>query len=266
VVNQQLKNEVKSYWNKASCGTEFIEKPKFTNEYFEAIEDFRYTIEPEIFSFAQFTRFNGKKILEVGVGAGTDFLQWNRSGAECHGIDLTEESVENVKKRLKQQGFSKYDVRVADAENLPYPNSCFDLVYSWGVIHHSPDTIKCLEEIIRVTKPGGRIKLMIYNRHSLFALYLYLKNALIRLKPFQKLSTVIYNHQESVGTKAFTQKEIRNILKKYSVDIVKISSPATSHDLLYYKSKFIRIIPYILACICGWNKCGWFMQIELIKN
>ena len=67
---EHLKQEVYNYWNKASCGTEFVKKEKFSKEYFEEIEQIRYLVEPEIFAFAQFTRFYGKKVLEVGVGAG----------------------------------------------------------------------------------------------------------------------------------------------------------------------------------------------------
>jgi len=85
---ENLKQEVYSYWNKASCGTEFVKQEKFTKEYFEEIEKIRYSLEPEIFSFAQFTRYHEKKILEVGVGAGTDFLQWVKAGTQAHGIDL----------------------------------------------------------------------------------------------------------------------------------------------------------------------------------
>mgnify|MGYP006288299867 CR=1 FL=1 len=94
---EKLKEEVKQHWNKASCGTEFINEEKFSKNYFDSIENFRYKIEPEIFSFAQFSRFHNKKVLEVGVGAGTDFLQWVRSGAIAYGIDLTNEAIENVK-------------------------------------------------------------------------------------------------------------------------------------------------------------------------
>lgn len=263
--NEVLKNCVKKYWNFASCGTEFIKKTKFSTEYFDAIQDFRYTIEPEIFSFAQFTRFHGKTVLEVGIGAGTDFLQWVKSGAVCYGIDLTEEAIANVSQLLAQQNLSAVEIKVADAEHIPYTENFFDLTYSWGVIHHSPDTIRCLDEIIRVTKPGGTIKLMVYNRRSLFAFYMYLRYALLKGKPFQSFSKVIYDHQESIGTKAYTRKELINILATKSVDIVSIKSPVTNHDLLYYKSKLIRFIPYILACICGWNSAGWFMQVELKK-
>lgn len=266
MINEKLKQSVKAYWNVASCGTEFINKPKFSSDYFESIQDFRYSIEPEIFAFAQFTRFHGKKVLEVGIGAGTDFSQWVKSGAECYGIDLTEEAVANVKCLLSQQGLNAVEVTVADAENIPYNDNTFDLTYSWGVIHHSPDTIKCLKEIIRVTKPCGKIKIMIYNRHSLFAFYLYFKNALLKGRPFQSFSSVIYKHQESIGTKAFSHKEIKNLLKTMPVSVIQIKSPVTSHDLLYYKSKIIRLIPYLLACICGWHCSGWFMQIELQKK
>jgi Methylase involved in ubiquinone/menaquinone biosynthesis len=212
-MQENLKEKVKSYWNVAACGTEFINKQKYSREYFESVQNFRYSIEPEIFSFAQFTRFHGKKVLEVGVGAGTDFLQWAKSGAECYGIDLTEESISHVTKVLEYHNLKAADIRVGDAENIPYQDNFFDLTYSWGVIHHSPDTVKALQELIRVTKPGGKIKCMVYNRHSLFALYMYMRYALLKGKPFQSFAKVLYNHQESPGTKAYTFSEIKKFLR-----------------------------------------------------
>lgn len=265
--NENLKHEVKSYWNVASCGTEFIEAEKFTSDYFEKVESFRYTIEPEIFSFAQFTRFRGKKILEVGVGAGTDFTQWVRAGALAHGIDLTEEAIENVQARLALEGLRATDLRVGDAEHLPYQDNSFDLTYSWGVIHHSPDTEKCLAELVRVTKPGGIIKCMIYNRRSLFAVYQYILSGFLKGRPFQSISNVLYHHQESPGTKAFTFKEARTMCVKLPVSVVSLSAPASSHDLLYYKKpSLVKKGAYILASLWGWQTCGWFMMINLHKN
>ncbi len=262
---EKLKEEVKQHWNKASCGTEFINEEKFSKKYFDSIENFRYKIEPEIFSFAQFSRFHNKKVLEVGVGAGTDFLQWARSGAIAHGIDLTNESIENVKNRLNIYGLKCADLKVADAESLPYENDFFDLVYSWGVIHHSPDTFKCLKEIIRVTKPGGKIKLMIYNRHSLFAFYRWLIAALFKGKPFRSFKNVLFYDQESLGTKAYTFKEIKKMLKELPVKTKNIKATVSSHDLLYYKSKQVKFIAYLFACLFGWNRVGWFLTIELEK-
>jgi len=263
---EKTKNKVADYWNKASCGTEFINEEKYSKEYFEAIEEFRYTIEPEIFSFAQFTRFRGKKILEVGVGAGTDFLQFVRAGAEVYGIDLTQESIENTQKRLNLYSLSAKDLRVADAENLPYEDDSFDLVYSWGVIHHSPNPIRCLEEIIRVTKPQGSIKIMIYHRRSLFAWYQYILHGFLKGKPFQSVSTILKKHQESYGTKAYTKKEMIQILKKYPVNIKSLETHITSHDLLYYKSCWVRYLIKYCALLLGWHSVGWFMLLDLRKK
>lgn len=264
--DKALKQEVYSYWNRASCGTEYTQQQKFSRAYFEEIEAFRYRIEPEIFSFAQFTRYHGKQVLEVGVGAGTDFLQWVRAGARAHGVDLTHEAIANITHRLALYGLQAEDLRVADAEQLPHADNSFDLVYSWGVIHHSPDPIKCLDEIIRVTKPGGTIKLMMYNRHSLFALYRWLLAGLFKGKPFRTLTDVLFHDQESVGTKAYTRKEIQKILRSRPVVIQQLSAPVTNHDLLYYKSMPYRWLAYTTACILGWRRSGWFMIIELKKS
>ena len=259
-----LKGEVHHYWNRASCGTEITQEDKFCLSYFENIEKHRYSVEPEIFSFAQFTRFHGQKMLEVGVGAGTDFLQWVRAGTLAHGIDLTQEALDNTTKRLSLYGLQAAELQVADAENIPYSDNSFDLVYSWGVIHHSPDTQKCLEEIIRVTKPGGTIKIMVYNRYSFFALYQWLRAALLKGRPFQTLSTVLFNHQESKGTKAYTAGEIKKMASSYPVSINAIKTPVSQHDLLYY-NPVLRGLAKIVSGL-GFSNCGWFMMIDLTKK
>lgn len=264
--NKELKKVVQTYWNAASCGTEVTKQHKFSPEYFKEIEDHRYSIESEIFAFAQFSRFHNKKVLEVGVGAGTDFVQWARSGAYCYGIDLTQEAIDNTTHRLSLYGLQAAELQVADAEHLPYADNSFDLVYSWGVIHHSPDMIACLNEIVRVAQPGGTIKLMLYNRYSLFALYQYIISALGKGKPFQTLSTVLYNHQESKGTKAYTFAEIKKIMAPLPVTIPHLKATVSQHDLLYYKAKPFRWLAYAAACVFGWNRAGWFMTIELKKN
>lgn len=265
MIEEQLKVEVTKYWNRASCGTENLQEKKFSKEYFEKIESHRYAVEPEIFSFAQFTRFAQSKVLEVGIGAGTDFLQWVRAGAYAHGIDLTQESIDNVQHRLNLYGL-KADVRIGDAENLPYESNSFDLVYSWGVIHHSPNTQKCLEEIVRVAKPGALIKIMIYNRHSLVVFFRYLKTALLKGRPFRSFSDVLFYDVESLGTKGFTFRETQAMLKKLPVKIDSLKATATSHDLLKVKSKFARFFAYLAAALFGWNRVGFYMTMELSKN
>jgi ubiquinone/menaquinone biosynthesis C-methylase UbiE len=261
-----LKEDVKEYWNRASCGTEYIQAKKYTKDYFQEVERHRYHVEPEIFAFAQFSRWHSKKVLEVGIGAGTDFVQWVRSGAYAYGIDLTQEAVLNTQKRLALEGLTAREVKVSDAECLPYADNMFDLVYSWGVIHHSPDTELCLAEIIRVTKPGGTIKVMVYNKNSLFAFYRYLLAGLFKGKPVSSWNDILFHHQESTGTKAYTRKELQTMLQRYPVSVRKMHAPVTYHDMLHYKSRIFRWCAYVAACFFGYNSVGWFMMIELEKS
>lgn len=263
--NEQLKQQVRAHWGADPCGSQTTAAERFTRQYFDGIEEFRYRTEPEIFSFAQFTRHHGQKMLEVGVGAGSDFLQWVRAGAKAHGVDLTEQAIEHVKHRLAVYGLQAEEVRTADAENLPYADETFDLVYSWGVIHHTPDTAQALAEIVRVARIGGTIKVMIYNRHSLFAIYRWLFSGLLRGR-FKSIGWVIYHHQESIGTKAYTLREWRDMLRKLPVKIIALRAPASYYDLLLDKPWFMRWPAYLAACVLGMNRCGWYMTAEVEKT
>jgi ubiquinone/menaquinone biosynthesis C-methylase UbiE len=264
--SHQLKQEVSDYWNKQSCGTDIAQSAKYSRDYFEEIETYRYSVEPEIFAFAQFTRHYGQKILEVGVGAGTDFLQWVRAGADAHGIDLTPEAIDHVRHRLAIYGLSASDLRVGDAEHIPYPDNSFELVYSWGVIHHSPDTEKAFAEIVRVTKPGGTIKLMVYNRRSLLAFYAWMRFALLGGRPWRSFADVLFKHVESAGTKAYTRSEIESWASRHGLALKFLDTTASPfYDMRSARSWPNRSLAYILAFACGYSRCGWFMRAEFAK-
>ncbi|MCE5252293.1 class I SAM-dependent methyltransferase [bacterium] len=263
---EELKAQVKQYWNKRACGTEGSDSEKHSRKYFDELEDYKYSLESEIFSFAQFTRFHGQKVLEVGVGTGTDFLQWVRAGAEAYGLDLTEEAVEHVRNRLNVYGLEAKEIIVGDAENIPYPDNMFDLVYSWGVIHHSPDTIKALEEIIRVTRPGGKIKIMVYNRRSLITFFLYLHYGLFVKKPFRTISDILYHDIESIGTKAYTIQEFKNILARLPVQLKDISAKLRKVELKWIVPGYVRFLLRMVGFFMGHDKTGYFMTINLEKN
>src|SRR5688572_30810379 len=163
-----LKGEVRDFWNQQSCDTQVATAEKFSRAYFDQIEAFRYFDQPFIHAFAQFSRYRDRKVLEVGFGAGTDFLQWVRSGARASGIDLTDEALANLRHRLETYSLPAPEhLAVGDAENLSFPANTFDLGYSFGVLHHSPNTEKAVSELVRVVKPGGEIKVMLYNRRSI---------------------------------------------------------------------------------------------------
>lgn len=263
---QTLKEEIREFWNTHVCGTLLTNKEKYTLDYYEEIEDKRYQIHPEVFSFAQFTRFFGKRVLEIGVGAGTDFIQWVRAGAKAYGIDLAPEAIEHVKKRLEIYGLQAMEVKLGDAENIDYQDNFFDLVYSFGVIHHTPNTQKALEEIIRVLKPGGTAKIMVYNRCSLLAFFFWIKHALLKLRPWKSISWVLWNFMESKGTKAYTVREIKSILSKYSIYDLKITLVYTYYDRLQRFNWFMRKSASVLASILGRDKVGWFLMIEFKKK
>lgn len=266
----KLKKEIKNYWNSYPCGIQQSGvQPglkEFSREYFENIENHRYSTEPEIYSFAQFSRSYGKKVLEVGVGMGTDFLQWIRSGAETYGIDFSEKSINITKNRLKIYGLVAKELKVADCENIPYPDNFFDLVYSWGVIHHTPNPIRALDEIIRVTKPMGKCKIMIYNRHSLCAFYLWIKRCLFKGKFYRNFAWAIANYMESPGTKAFSRKEMLKILKERNIEEIKIETDVNKLRSLKKGKSFLKFLAKCLAIIFGYKNIGWFMTIQFNKR
>src|SRR3954453_719498 len=137
VEREGLKGQVHDFWNRQSCDTHIAASDKFTRDYFEEIETFRYRDQPCIHAFAQFTRYYGKRVLEVGFGSGTDFIQWLRAGVVATGIDLTEEALDNLNHRIKVYGLPAPErIQVGDAEALPFEANSFDLGYSFGVLHH----------------------------------------------------------------------------------------------------------------------------------
>ncbi|MEY2536727.1 MAG: hypothetical protein QOG67_467 [Verrucomicrobiota bacterium] len=231
--SEELKEEVREFWNRLSCDTQIASAAKFSLEYFEEIEAFRYLDQPFVHAFAQFTRYQGKRVLEVGFGAGTDFIQWLRAGAHVSGIDLTPEALENLTHRIEAYHLPAPDrILVADAEQLPFESHGFDLGYSFGVLHHSPNTEKAIAELVRVVRPGGEIKIMLYNRHSVYVFNRWVKLALLAGKPWQSLSAILWNQVESVGTKGYTRKEIDRLLSKFPLEKIVVHTEITSADYL----------------------------------
>ena len=226
-----LKDQVKTFWNRQACDTDQAHSAKFSRDYFEQIEQWRYWDQPFIHSFAQFTRYHGKRVLEVGFGAGTDLVQWLRAGARVSGIDLTEEALANVRHRIQVYGLPQPEsLQVGDAENLPFPTNTFDLGYSWGVLHHTPNTEKALAELVRVVRPGGEIKVMLYNRRGMYAWKMWTKHALLKGQPWKSLRWVIWNHVESIGTKGFTEKETRGMLAPLGLTDIRLHPFITNND------------------------------------
>jgi ubiquinone/menaquinone biosynthesis C-methylase UbiE len=163
--NTNLKERVRAFWQANPCGVKFAEAAPGTRHFYELVEAHRYTKEWHIPLAADFASARGLKVLEIGCGLGTDGAQFAEAGADYTGVDLTDAAIALARKR-----FELYDLpgsfRTADAENLDFADESFDLVYSHGVLHHTPDTQKAIDEIHRVLRPGGRAVIMLYHRDS----------------------------------------------------------------------------------------------------
>ena len=263
---ESLKAEVKAYWNRQSCETDQAHSPKFSREYFEEIERSRYSTQPFIHAFAQFPRYHGKRVLEVGFGAGTDFIQWLRSGAIASGIDLTEEALANLTHRIEVYGLPPPEsIQVADAENLPFASDSFDLGYSWGVLHHTPDTPKAVRELVRVVRPGGEIKIMLYNRRSLNAWISWVKFALLKGRPWKSIRWVMWNHQESISTTTYTRSEIMSLFTSLGLRDIQVTAWMMRTDYTRLTGGFIfrPFVRAFLAMTEPW--LGWSLAVSARK-
>src|SRR5437667_9384529 len=167
------KEAVRRFWEASPCGTRDVPETEEVVRY-RMLERLRDEREPFIARFARFEEARGKDVLEVGVGAGTDHVRFVRAGARCAGVDLTDAAIALTRRRLCLEGLDS-DLRRCDAERLEFADGRFDLVYSWGVIHHTPCPERAAREILRVLRRGGRFCVMVYNRHSLVALQVWLR-------------------------------------------------------------------------------------------
>src|SRR5215212_4968280 len=163
------KQQAREQWSQDPCGARYGAKYEFaTREFFDEVERHRYQeYAPWMPTVMGFNEFEGKRLLEVGCGMGTDLLQFARGGALCTGVDLTPRSVEISSLHLGLYGM-RADFALADGERLPFADDSFDVVYSNGVLHHTPDTAGAVRELRRVLKPGGLARVMLYHRHSLY--------------------------------------------------------------------------------------------------
>ena len=163
--NDELKRRVRAFWQEHPCGSKFSDAETGTREFFQAVEHHRYEKEWHIPEAANVAAARGLKVLEIGCGVGTDGAQFAKAGADYTGVDLTDAAID-----LARKGFALSDLPgrflVSDAEKLDFPDSSFDLVYSHGVLHHTPDIRAAIREIHRVLKPEGQAMVMLYHRGS----------------------------------------------------------------------------------------------------
>ena len=166
-MNNDLEDRIKKYWNNQPCNIRHGTSELGTQEYFNQVSARRYRVEPHIAEFAGFHLWQGKRVLEIGCGIGSDAEEFAKHGAEYVGIDYSDQSVSIARQRFDVFGLEGefYNIDASDAEAMNRLGK-FDLVYSYGVIHHFPAISTIIDNARSVLNTGGEFRFMVYARNS----------------------------------------------------------------------------------------------------
>lgn len=252
-----LKNKVIDFWDRQPCNINHSNKTFGTQEYFEEIEKRKYFVEPHIPRFAAFSNWKNMEVLEIGCGIGTDAINFARAGASYTGIELSKVSLEITKKR-----FELYDLKgtlvEGDAENLHkiLRNKSYDLIYSFGVLHHTPDIGKAFYSIRKLMKKSSVFKFMVYAKNSY-------KQALIDEgleQPEAQFGCPIAN--------SYTKQELKELLSNNGFEIVAIEQThifpyriPEYKNYQYVKEKWFELMPENIFQTLQKN-FGWHQLVE----
>jgi 2-polyprenyl-3-methyl-5-hydroxy-6-metoxy-1,4-benzoquinol methylase len=259
---QDAVERVRKYWNARPCNIRHSPKPVGSKEYFDEVESRKYFVEYHIPGFANFERWRGKRVLEIGCGIGTDTINFARHGASVTAVDLTEKSLEVARRRAEVFGLQdRIRFIQANAEELSsfVTVEAYDLVYSFGVIHHTPHPEQVLEEIRKYVKPGASVRIMVYNRWSwkvLWILFAYGKGR------FWKLNRLIAEYSEAQTgcpvTYSYSRRGGRRWLEQHGFRVTRVF---VDHIFPYSIPEYVRY-QYKRVWYFRWIPKGLFRGLE----
>jgi len=263
--------DVRAYWNRRPCNIRHSSLPVGGRAYFDEVEERKYFVEPHIPAFADFGMWKDRKVLEIGCGIGTDTINFARAGAEVTAVDLSSESLAVARKRAEVFGlearirFYEANVeRLADTVTVePY-----DLVYSFGVIHHTPDPEAALRSLRCYLAPDGQLRIMMYYRYSWKVLWLLFTEGHGR---FWDLDRIIARSSEAQTgcpvTYSYTRPSLTKLLRRTGFEptemFVEHIFPWSIQEYVRYEYKkvwYFRILPIPLfrwmERRLGWHLCA----------
>ncbi len=212
--------EVKNFWDNRPCNIKHSTKPIGTKEYFDEVEKRKYFVEPHVPEFAEFEKWKNKNVLEIGCGIGTEAINFARNGANLTIIELSEKSLDLAKKRFETFGLKANFIlgNAEDIDKILEKDIQFDLIWSFGVIHHSPHPEKILEKCKNFLKDGGELRIMVYSKIS-YKLFYLMKET--EIWDFSKTNDLIsYYSEAQTGcpiTYSYTFEEARKLFKDFKI-------------------------------------------------
>lgn len=259
--------QVRNYWNRRPCNIRHSAKAVGTREYYDEVEARKYFVEPHIPIFAEFEKWKGKRVLEIGCGIGTDTISFARAGAHVTSVDLSGESLALARKRAEVFGLTNIAFYNADAETLTkhVPVERYDLVYSFGVIHHTPHPELAVRQMQYYMDHASTLKIMVYHRRSWKVLSMLLSES---RRNNETLDDLIARHSEAECgcpvTYSYTPETVRELLDGFEVTDITIDH-IFPYDIpeyrnhVYKKKSYFRYLPAPLFRSLerrwGWHLC-----------
>lgn len=219
-------DQVLNYWNSRPCNIKHSNAEIGSIKYFDEVEKRKYFVEPHIPGFAEFAKWNGKKVLEIGCGIGTDAVNFVRNGAIYTGVELSSESLALTKKRFEVFGLNG-KLLEGNAEEIDrlFVGEEFDLIYSFGVLHHTPSIENAFRSIHKLSNQNTLFRFMVYAENSW-------KNALIQAgleQPEAQTGCPIAN--------TYTIEQIKQLLIDSNFQVLNISQ---DHIFPYKINEYIN--------------------------
>jgi 2-polyprenyl-3-methyl-5-hydroxy-6-metoxy-1,4-benzoquinol methylase len=264
--NNVTVHEVEAYWDNRPCNIRHSASDFGSREYFDEVESRKYLVEPHIPSFAEFEKWKGKKVLEIGCGIGTDTINFARAGARVTAVDNSAKSLEIARRRADVYGLD-IDFYKANAEELSevVPIEAYDLVYSFGVIHHTPDPSRAISEIRKYMSPESLFKMMVYHRRSWKVFWIM---ATYGKFVFWKLDELIARYSEAQTgcpvTYSYTRKTAGRLLDGFVIEEAAVDHIFPYRIPEYKKYEYVK--EWYFRCLpqrvfrwlerqCGWHLC-----------
>lgn len=264
-----LLGRVQAFWDRRPCNIRHSTKPVGTREYFEEVEQRKYFVEPHIPAFAQFPRWKGKKVLEIGCGIGTDAVNFARNDAQYTAVELSRASIELCEKRFEVMDLEgKFYVGNSEDLSSFVPVERYDLVYSFGVIHHSPHPEAILDEIRKYIDRDSEVRIMVYSRYSWKALWVTMTYG---RGQFWKVKDLIRRYSEaqegSPVTFTYSGDDLRRLFAQHGLRITEIYKdhifPYVIPKYVQYEYEYEWYFRWLPAPVFRWleKRLGWHTMV-----